>query len=55
MEKKEEIKENKTSKKEKVYKKYFVDFSDPLNIKYIKIFYNLYFRYLKKMSDRSIN
>ena len=31
MEKKEEIKENKTSKKEKVYKKYFVDFSDPLD------------------------
>ena len=37
MEKKEEIKENKTSKKEKVYKKYFVDFSDPLDNKLLSI------------------
>jgi len=37
MEKKEEKKDNKTSLKEKVYKKYFVDFSEPLDNKLLSI------------------
>jgi large subunit ribosomal protein L22e len=37
MEKKEEKKENKILTKEKVYKKFFVDFSDPLDNKLLSI------------------
>ena len=37
MEKKEEKKENKILPKEKVYKKFFVDFSDPLDNKLLSI------------------
>ena len=37
MEKKEEKKENKILQKEKVYKKFYVDFSEPLDNKLLSI------------------